>query len=76
MPNRPPRVVRQELYDKIVQMTRDGISRYYAEYPEYIGDDRANEALEWSLRGIARILHLLDDYDIRLRPPGTSEGQI
>ena len=46
-------------------MAKEGLARYYAEFPDRAGDDRAGDAAAWSLRGIGRILRVLDKYDIR-----------
>ncbi len=60
---------RRKCYDAINQSVRDGFARYYAEFPERLGDERAQDALEWALRGVARIYGILDQYDITERSP-------
>ncbi len=67
-PTTPPnKTERQVLYDRIVKETRDALARYYSEFPERTGDARAEDALAWSLRGIGRILKILDEYDCTSR---------
>lgn len=60
-----PDPARKRAYEAIVQVAKEGLARYYAEFPERLGDDRAAEALAWSMRGVARIIRVLDQYDIR-----------
>ena len=62
---------RQLLYDRIVVSVKDGLARYYEEFPDRLGDARAEDALAWSLRGTQRILKILDEYDCisRKAPP-------
>ena len=71
--NQSPRnkTERQVLYDRIVVEAKDGLARYYQEFPDRLGDQRAEDALAWSLRGIQRILKILDEYDCTAReaPP-------
>jgi hypothetical protein len=64
---------REKLYEQIVTSAQEGLARYYMEFPERIGDARAREALDWSLRGVSRILRLLDEYDLVHRPPADPE---
>lgn len=59
---------RKRLYADIVTLAKEGLARYYAEYPELLGDKRAKEALDWSLRGVGRILRRLDQCDITDKP--------
>ena len=63
--NRPP--IRADLYARIVAVARDGLARYYSEYPEMANDERAKESARWSMRGVIRILRLLDEYEIEPR---------
>lgn len=56
--------VRAECYAKIIGLAKEGLARYYSEYPALIGDDRSKEAIAWSTRGVERVLRLLDDYTI------------
>ncbi len=65
--NPPTKTERQQLYDRIVIEAQAGLSRYYSEFPERTGDARAEDALAWSLRGIGRILKILDEYDCTSR---------
>lgn len=58
---------RKHVYAEIVRIAKEGLARYYAEFPERIGDERAVDALAWSMRGAGRILKMLDNYDIRER---------
>ncbi len=60
--------VRDRVYTEITQVAKEGLARYYGEYPELLGDDRAKEALAWSMRGIKRILRVLDGVEITDRP--------
>lgn len=56
---------RKRAYEQVVAVAKEGLARYYAEFPERIGDERAADALAWSMRGVKRILRVLDQYDIR-----------
>ena len=58
---------RKELYAAIVAQARDSLARYYSEWPERLDNERSKDALEWSMRGIGRVLRLLDGYDITPR---------
>lgn len=60
----PPDEARKELYAAIVAQARDALARYYAEWPERLDNERSKDALEWSMRGVGRILRLLDGYEI------------
>ena len=62
---------RKRLAEDIVRVAKEGLARYYAEFPERIGDERAADALAWSMRGVGRILRLLDNYDVRDRAKPT-----
>lgn len=64
-----PDTARERLRQAMVQEAKDGLARYYHEFPERIGDERATDALAWSLRGVQRMVRLLDQYDIRDKPP-------
>jgi hypothetical protein len=55
---------RQQCYATIEAMAKAGLDRYYAEYPERLGDGRSDDALAWSLRGIHRVFKILDGYEI------------
>ena len=45
-----------------------GITGYYRRHPERLGDDRSLEAIEVSTKhGLARMLAVLDNYDITSR---------
>lgn len=69
--------VREKIYEDIVTIAKEGLARYYMEFPERIGDERASDALAWSMRGTSRILRVLDQYDLRekavkvISDPGT-----
>ncbi len=67
---------RKRAYEQIVTIAKEGLARYYAEFPELIGDERAKDALAWSMRGIGRIIRVLDQYDIRDRPRPKGEDEI
>jgi hypothetical protein len=58
---------RRRCYDEIVVCCKEGLARYYAEFAERLGDGRAKDALDWSLRGINRIHRILDQYEITER---------
>lgn len=58
---------RQECYDTIIKAAKEGLARYYQEYPELIGDERSKEAIAWSTRGVERVLRILDGYTISRR---------
>lgn len=59
---------RHELARRIVAITKSALARYSEEFPERVADARNDDALEWSFRGIARIVALLDDYEIKRKP--------
>jgi hypothetical protein len=58
---------REQLYEKIIISAREGLARYYMEFPDRIGDVRAKDALEWSLRGVSRLLRIIDEYEVSYR---------
>lgn len=64
----PDAAARKKCYEQVVTVGKEGLARYYAEFPERLADDRANDALAWSMRGIGRIIRVLDQYEIRERP--------
>ncbi len=55
---------RDELARRIVGVTKAALGRYSEEFPERVGDERNKDALDWSFRGVGRIVALLDDYEI------------
>jgi hypothetical protein len=55
---------RERCYAEIVNVAPEALARYYAEYPERLLDERAREAQAWSVRGMKRILLILDKYEI------------
>lgn len=55
---------RQRCYDEIEAMTKAALDRYYTEFPERLSDERSDDALAWSLRGIHRVFKILDGYAI------------
>lgn len=59
---------RKRCYEQVVTSAKEGLARYYAEFPERLGDERAADALAWSMRGVTRIIRVLDQYDIRDKP--------
>lgn len=61
---------REECYEKIVAAAKEGLSRYYQEFPERIGDSRSAEAIAWSTRGVERVLRILDCYEVGRRSSG------
>jgi DNA-binding protein Fis len=56
---------KETLRKEIVEEAKQGLARYYMEYPERLDGERSKDAYDWSLRGVIRILALLDKYDIR-----------
>ncbi len=62
-----PDETRKELYAAIAAEARDGLDRYYREFPERLDGKRSKDALEWSMRGVGRLLKVLDGYDITKR---------
>ncbi len=68
---------RDELARRIVGVTKAALGRYSEEFPERVGDERNKDALDWSFRGIARIVTLLDDYEIsRKQPREKKKGKV
>ena len=61
---------RQRCYDEIEAMAKAGLDRYYMEYPERLSDERSDDALAWSLRGIHRVFKILDGYEIAMKDEG------
>lgn len=59
---------RKRAYEQIVTVAKEGLARYYAEFPERLGDERAADALAWSMRGVGRMIRVLEQYEIRDRP--------
>ncbi len=66
---------RKRAYAQIVTIAKEGLARYYAEFPERLGDERAADALAWSMRGVGRMIRVLDGYDIRDRPRPKGEDE-
>ena len=62
---------RERLRAEIVAIVKDGLKRYYQEFPERVGDERAADALAWSWRGAKRVLDAIDRYEIRDKRNGT-----
>lgn len=58
---------RAKLYADITEIMKDSFERYGGEFPDRIGDERNIEAVSWSIRGLNRILRLLDKYEISER---------
>ncbi len=56
---------RERLRAEIVALVKDGLKRYYQEFPERVADERAADALAWSWRGAKRVLDAIDRYEIR-----------
>ncbi len=63
-----PGATRKRVYAELVTIAKEGLARYYLEFPERLADDRAADALAWSMRGVGRMIRVLDQYDIRERP--------
>lgn len=70
-----PDAARQRAYEQIVTIAKEGLARYYQEFPDRLGDDRAADALAWSMRGVARLIRVLDQYDIRDRPKTKADDE-
>ena len=58
----------ERCYAEIVNEATEGLARYYREYEERIDDQRSKDAQEWSMRGVKRILKVLDKYEISEKP--------
>ncbi len=65
-----PLTARERLRAEIVVLVKDGLKRYYQEFPERVADDRAADALAWSWRGAKRVLDVIDRYEIRDKRSG------
>ncbi len=63
-PEFPARTARARCYAEIVASVKEGFARYLLEYPERLGDERNNDAQAWSLRGLTRVIKILDRYAI------------
>ncbi len=61
---------RERLRAEIVALVKDGLKRYYQEFPERAEDERAGDALAWSWRGAKRVLDVIDRYEIRDKRSG------
>ncbi len=61
---------RERLRAEIVAIVKDGLKRYYQEFPERVADERSADALAWSWRGAARVLAAIDRYEIRDKRSG------
>ena len=59
------KTARERLRSEIVKVMTEAFKRYAAEFPERIDDERNADAVAWSYRGLQRILHALDKYEIR-----------
>lgn len=69
------KTARERCYEEIVTEVKMGLSRFYAEYPERLGDERSTDAVSWSTRGVTRILRILDKYSIEHLPnPAQEKG--
>ncbi len=58
---------------RIVGITKAALGRYSEEFPERVGDERNKDALDWSFRGVGRIVALLDEYEISRKPKKKSK---
>ncbi len=67
----PKGTARERLRGEIVVIVKDGLKRYYQEFPERVADERAADALAWSWRGAKRVLDAIDRYEIRDKRNGT-----
>ncbi len=66
---------RQRCYEAIKADMMAGVSRYYAEHSDRLGDGRSVDAIAWSTRGMERVLRILDGYDIRDLPDHSQTAQ-
>ena len=55
---------RRKAYAEITEIVKASFARYLAEFPERAGDVRNTDAVEWSMRGIARVFLALDKFDL------------
>ena len=67
----PKGTARERLRAEIVAVVKEGLKRYYQEFPERVDDERAGDALAWSWRGAKRVLDAIDHYEIRDKRNGT-----
>ncbi len=67
----PKGTARERLRAEIVAVVKDGLKRYYQEFPERVGDERSSDALAWSWRGAKRVLDAIDRYEIRDKRNGS-----
>lgn len=65
-----PERARAKCYAELRACMSAGIREYYGEFPDRLADVRSVAALEHSMRGLQRILDVLDRYEIRERPAG------
>lgn len=63
---------RERLRAEIVAVVKEGLKRYYQEFPERVADERSGDALAWSWRGAKRVLDVIDRYEIRDKRNGTA----
>jgi len=63
---------RERLRAEIVAVVKEGLKRYYQEFPERAADERAADALAWSWRGAKRVLDAVDHYEIRDKRNGAT----
>lgn len=59
---------RERCYAEIVADMKGSFARYLQEFPERLGDARNKDAVDWSTRGLERILKILDRYSIEDAP--------
>ena len=56
---------RQQCYAELRKIMADACAEYYRAHPEWLGDRRSEEGLQFViLPAIAKILALLDQYEI------------
>ncbi len=77
LPETPPaqstQNARQRCYEAIKADMLAGVSRYYAEHSQRLGDERSADAIAWSRRGMERILLILNGFEIQDLPDRTKE---
>jgi hypothetical protein len=67
---------RRRCYHDIRGVAMHGLMKYYDQHPERIVDSRAQDALKWSTEGIAKILAILDEYEIGDTPASLARAKV
>lgn len=66
-----PQGARKACYDKILWELRQGFATYAEAHPERVGDARWEDGLECSMDGLARMVAVIEGFDVEW--PGTVE---